>query len=40
LGFATKLESTLFVTNDEEISKEYGKRYRDLFTGLKSHENS
>ena len=37
--FAGKLESSLFVENEEQISKEYGKKFRDLLTGLKNDEN-
>jgi len=40
LSFATKIESLMFAANEEKISKEYGVRYRELYTGLKSHENT
>ena len=36
---ASKIESSLYVEFNEEITKEYGKRFRDLLTGLKNDEN-
>lgn len=39
LAIATKIESCLFCDSNEEISKEYGKRFRDLLVGLKNDEN-
>lgn len=39
LAIATKIESCLFCDSGEEISKEYGKKFRDLLVGLKNDEN-
>lgn len=35
---ATKIESALFVAMEEKISKEYGKKFRDLIAALKNDE--
>ena len=40
LVLATKIESSLFVEMGEDISREYGKRFRDLLTALKNDENT
>ena len=37
---ATKIESSLFIEMKEDISREYGKRFRDLLTALKNDENT
>ena len=40
LYLATKIESALYVELKEEISKDYGKKFRDLLTALKNDENT
>lgn len=39
LEIATKIESALYVSNGEEISREYGKRFRDLQSAMRNEEN-
>ena len=38
-NLATKIESRLYAEMNDEINKEYGKKFRDLLTGLKNDEN-
>ena len=40
LTVATKIESCLFCDQNEEISKDYGKKFRDLLVGLKNDQNT
>ena len=40
LVVATKIESCLFCDLNEEINKEYGKKFRDLLVGLKNDQNT
>ena len=40
MKLATKIESSLFVEFKDEITKDYGKRFRDLLVGLKNDENN
>jgi predicted transcriptional regulator YdeE len=40
LYLSTKIESALFVEMNEEISKDYGKKFRDLLAALKNDENT
>ena len=40
LVIASKIESSLFVEMGDDITKEYGKRFRDLLTALKNDENT
>ena len=39
LIMAKKIESALYVYTDNEINREYGKRFRDLLSSLKNDEN-
>ena len=40
LVIAAKIESSLFVEMGDDITKEYGKKFRDLLTALKNDENT
>lgn len=40
LVIATQIESSLYVEMGEDITKEYGKKFRDLLTALKNDENT
>jgi len=40
LDFATKTESLLYELSNEQIGREYTKKYRDLFVGLKNYQNT
>lgn len=40
IELASQIESALFVKMKEEISRDYGKKFRDLLAALKNDDNS
>ena len=39
-NLASQIESALFIKMDEQISRDYGKKFRDLLTALKNDDNT